>query len=72
MKNESVKRKVKVLCPLPGVYAAYQPKVGKVYEADYKMTQFNSSGQSCSPVCVIKVLDKSICLRTGEYEFVED
>lgn len=68
----SIKCRVKVLCPLPGVYPMYQPEVGKIYNADYRPVNYNTSGQVNSPVCVIKILDKSICLRTGEYEILED
>lgn len=70
MKIESIKCKVKVLCPLPGVYSKYQPEVGKIYDADYRKIA-RTTGQTTSPVCVIKILDKSICLKTGEYEILE-
>jgi hypothetical protein len=69
---ETIKCKVKVLCPLPGVFAKYQPTVGEIYEADYRKAKFYGCGQKNSPVCVIKVRDKSICLKTGEYEILED
>ena len=71
MKIEAIKCKVKVLCPLPGVFAKYQPEVGKIYDADYRMTQHRTSGQVNSPVCVIKVRGQSVCLRRNEYEIVE-
>lgn len=72
MATEAIKIKVKVLCPLPGVFADYQPKVGAVYEADYREAKYWACGQGRSPVCVIKIRDKSICLKTGEYEILED
>lgn len=68
----TVKCKVKVLRPLPGVFTEYQPIVGAVYEADYRKVKFYNSRQNNSPVCVIKIRDKSICLKTGEYEILED
>ncbi len=71
MAIDTIKCKVKVLCPLPGVYLEYQPKVGQVYEADYRKAKRISSGQTNSPVCVIDIRDKRICLRSGEYEIVE-
>lgn len=71
MAIKTEKRKVRVLCPLPEVYKDYQPEVGAVYEADYKMAKCYKCGQTYSPVCVIQVKDKSICLRNGEYEFAE-
>ena len=72
MAKKPVKRKVRILCPLPGVYTKYQPVVGEVYDADYVDTKKYQCGHRYSPVCVIKVLDKSICLKVGEYEIVED
>lgn len=71
MAIDTIKCKVKVLRLLPGVYPMYQPEVGKIYDADYRKAQRRSSGQANSPVCVIDILDKRICLRTGEYEIVE-
>lgn len=72
MKIESIKCKVKVLCPLPGVFSKYQPEVGKIYDADYRPVNHSTHGQTNSTVCVIKIRDKSICLKTGEYEILED
>ncbi len=71
-RKSPVKRKVRILCPLPGVYPKYQPKVGEVYEADYKESSFKSAGRFYAPVCVIDILDKRICLKKGEYEILED
>jgi hypothetical protein len=63
--------KVKILRPLPGVFAEYQPEVGKIYDASYKPCKWNPGGsQHTSPVCVISVKDKKICLKTQEYEIV--
>lgn len=69
---KSEKVKVRILCPLPGVYTKYQPKVGEVYEADYKKPSYKPAGHLYSPVCVIDVLDKRICLKKDEYEILED
>lgn len=71
MAKKPIKCKVRILCPLSEVYPKYQPKVGEVYEAYYKKTQFRSGGKAYNPVCVIEVLDKKICLRKGEYEILE-
>jgi hypothetical protein len=70
-RKEAVKCNVRILCPLLGVYPKYQPTVGEVYEAYYKMATQRKSGKNYSPVCVINVLDKKICLQKGEYEIVE-
>jgi hypothetical protein len=72
MAIESVKQKVRVIRPLSGVFLEYQPEIGKIYEADYRRAKRRTEGQTNAPVCVIKILDKHICLRSGEYEIVED
>ena len=70
---ESIKCKVRVLCPLPGVYASYQPVVGRIYDADYRKSTRNPVTRSGNTaVCAIKIRDKSICLRTGEYEILKE
>lgn len=71
MAIDTIKCKVKVLCPIPGVYPMYQPEVGEIYDADYRKATRNSTGHTNSPVCVIKIRDKNICLRSGEYEILE-
>lgn len=72
MTIDAIKCKVKILCPLCGVYPMYQPEVGKIYDADYRPVNYRTTGQVNSPVCVIDVQDKRICLRKGEYEIVEE
>lgn len=63
--------KVKILRPLSGVYAEYQPEVGRVYDAVYSPPRWTSCGKEHkSPVCVIDVRDKKICLKAREYEIV--
>lgn len=63
--------KVRVLCSLPGVYTLYQPEVGKIYDGHYLPSGRRYNGtQTHSPVCYIDILDKHICLKTGEYEIV--
>lgn len=69
--KNTVKRKVRILRRLPGVYPKYQPKVGEVYDADYRIGNQYDSRHSFK-VCVIKVLDKFICLKSGEYEILEE
>lgn len=70
-RKEAVKCKVRILCPLLGVYPKYQPEVGGIYEADFKKTKIGRTGQMIAPVCAIKILDKYICLRKGEYEILD-
>ena len=70
--KDTIKCKVRILCPLPGVYPKYQPKVGEVYEAEYKKAKPYKCGAKRPEVCSIDVLDKKICLKKGEYEILED
>ena len=72
MAIKSTKCKVKILCPLCGVYAAYQPAVGGIYDADYRMSNQTERGGGCNTACVIKIRDKSICLRPREYEILKE
>ena len=64
--------KVKVLCPLQGVFPECQPEVGKVYEAKYSPPKVNKDfSHHYAAVCVIDVNGKKICLRQNEYEMCE-
>lgn len=65
----SRKVKVRVLCPLPGVFAKFQPQVGKIYDAEYSPSDHSPQHRSAT-ICVINVLDKRIALRKEEYEIV--
>lgn len=66
-----MKVKVKILKPLPGVFAEYQPEVGQIYDASYAPPRWLVRGkQHTSPTCIIEVKDKKICLRQNEYEIV--
>ena len=69
-KGKTMIVKVKILCPLSGVYAEYQPEVGKIYDASYTPFTRIRGKQQASPVCVINVNDKKICLKTREYEIL--
>jgi hypothetical protein len=69
---KTIRCKVRVLKPLCEVYAAYQPVVGGIYDADYRKPNFNTSGQVNAPVCVIKIKDKFICLKSSEYEILKE
>lgn len=63
--------KVKILRPLEGVYAKYQPEVNGVYEANYKPKYAEGHG-IYNAVCVINIADKKICLKPMEYEIVDE
>lgn len=68
MMNSNCKVKIKRL--LNGVFAKYQPEVGKVYEASYKEPCTDDRRKS-GPICVICVSGKYITLRKGEYDLLE-
>ena len=66
------KCKVKVICPLVGVFKKYQPEVGKIYDAEYRPAYKEYGSGLHAAVCLINVLDKKIALRKGEYEIMGD
>ena len=57
--------KIRITKELDGVWAQYQPKVGKVYDANYR-----ASNKRTAECAVIDVRGKWICVRTGEFEIV--
>ena len=62
--------KVRITKYAEGVFAEYQPEIGKVYDAKY-WKQESDNMKKVRPVCIIDVKDKSIALRKDEYEIVE-
>jgi hypothetical protein len=62
-----MKCKIKVLKELEGVWARYQPEVGKVYDADFA----HNRGVKAREVAVIDINGKKILLRWHEFEVVE-
>lgn len=63
-----MKCKIRIIEEIAGLYPQYQPKVGKVYNAEYiEPTYTYQRGQ---PICVIVIAGKRIIIRKGEYEFV--
>lgn len=59
--------KVRITKYAEGVFAEYQPEIGKVYDAKY-WEQTSDNMRKARPVCIIDVKDKRIALRKGEYE----
>lgn len=68
------KVRVRVTRTLNEVIPDYQPKVGGVYTAQYCESVQSKPGRQLSrtPICIITVKDKQICLRKGEYEILEE
>lgn len=62
--------RVKILKPLDGVFAKYQPEVGQIYDANYKPACRKKGTGTYAAVCVIDVLDKKIALKRDEYEIL--
>lgn len=62
--------KVRITQPLIGVFPRYQPVVGNIYDATFRLTK-KSNGKMVQPVCIISVSNKPIAIRKDEYEIVE-
>lgn len=60
--------KIRITKEIDGLYPQYQPKVGKVYHAEYIEPTYTY--QKGSAICVVNILDKRIILRKGEFEIV--
>ena len=60
--------KIRITKDIAGLYPQYQPKVGKVYDAEY--IESTRTYQKCPPICVVVIAGKRIIIRKGEYEFV--
>lgn len=62
---------VRIVIPnyLEGVFAKYQPVIGKVYDAVF--FDNDSYAGHGKEFCIIDILDKKICVRKHEYEMVE-
>lgn len=67
--TELCKVRIRVVAPLPGVWPRYQPEVGKEYNAWYWKYHYSSVKDKMSTV-VIRIKDKKIALKKGEFEFV--
>lgn len=69
-----MKCQIKVIKEVLDIFQKYQPKVGKIYDAELSpqaVKRFdNRWGSGKMEFCVINVLDKKIVLRKGEYEIV--
>ena len=70
--DRAVKRKIRVIRPLDGVFTEYQPEVGRIYDAIYNEKRTGGIGSGWAYICIIDVKDKKICLKREEYELVGD
>lgn len=69
-----MKCQIKVVKEVLDIFQKYQPKVGKIYDAELSPQATRKYdhvwGAGKMEFCVITVLDKKIVLRKGEYEIV--
>lgn len=70
--DQAVKRKIRVIKHLDGVFPEYQPEVGRIYDAVYNEKRTGGTGSGWAYICIIDVKDKKICLKRDEYELVGD
>lgn len=68
--SKPIEIKVRFSEPIPGVYTKFQPVLGKIYDAIYYPGCYKY-GCRHTPVCLMKIKDKTIAIRKGEYERVE-
>lgn len=65
---------IKVIKEAVGIFPEYQPKVGKIYDAElspqHTKNKDGTWGSGNKEFCVINVMEKKIVLRQGEYEIV--
>lgn len=68
--SNAIPIKVRFSEPIPGVYDEYQPVIGEIYDAIFYPGS-RKYGCCHTEVCLIKIKDKLIAIRKGEYERVE-
>ncbi len=61
---------IRVVKPLDGVYAEYQPEEGKVYRAELR--RYRSGKRIGELFCLVPIRGKKIIVRKGEFEIVEE
>ena len=63
---------VKIRCieTVLGIYAEYRPQKGKIYDAIVGESRKNGKKPQKGKFAIVKMLDKSIVLREGEFEIV--
>lgn len=66
--KKSQRVRVRIVKGLNGVYPEYQPAVGSEYDAEY--CDAKNSSKQISPICIIDIKDKRICLKKEEYEII--
>lgn len=61
--------KIRVKEEIAGLYQHCQPKVGKVYNAEY-VAPYDGQPQKFKAICIVNISGKRIILREDEFELV--
>lgn len=61
--------KIRITKEIDDLFPQYQPKVGKIYDAEYMKP--TNKRQRAKPFCVIGIAEKRIIIREGEFEVVK-
>ena len=67
---ETRKCKIRIIKEIDGLFPECRPKVGKIYNAEYKEPY--ESYQRFHPLCIINIAGKRIIIRQDEFEIVGD
>lgn len=69
-----MKCQIKVVKEVLDIFSKYQPKVGKIYDAELSPQNTRNKngtwGTGKKEFCVVNIMGKPIILRKGEYEIV--
>jgi hypothetical protein len=69
-----MKCKIRVTKDVTDLFPRYQPKVGKIYDAEFSpQAEKSANGKwwaGKKEFCIVTMIDKRIVLRKGEYEIV--
>ena len=68
--TDTQKRKIRIIKEILGIYPQYQPKLGKVYFAEY-IESTTCAVRKAAPICVINMAGKRVIVRRDEFEIVE-
>ena len=67
--TDTRKCKIRIIKEILGIYPRYQPKIGKVYFAEY-IESTTRAVRKAAPICVINMADKRVIVRKDEFEIV--
>lgn len=63
-----MKCKIRIIKEITGLFPHLRPKVGMVYDAEYKESSWKQ--RKIPPICVINIAGKRIIIRKDEFEIV--